>query len=62
MKTIRKPPHWPGMTQYARRCYLVDTHQARDYSEACSMLASQPRRRKPAPAQPVVMRYPYAND
>lgn len=61
MKTIRKPYFWSRLSWSARAAYLCSSNQARDYSEACSILASQPRRKKVA-AAPVVMRYPYNND
>lgn len=61
MKDIRKPPFWHRIGWSEKAAYLLSSKQARDYSEACSMLAKR-KPRKPAPAQPVVMRYPYAND
>lgn len=38
------PPSWNRMGFCAKAAYLVYTHQAKDYSDACSMLA---RARKP---------------
>jgi hypothetical protein len=46
------------MSYTAKAAYLCSSAQARDYSHACSILASQPRRKK-LPSQPVVMRLPY---
>lgn len=62
MKTIRKPYFWAGMSFAQKAAYLCSSAQARDYSEACSILARQPRPRKAVPTkEPVVMRYPYAD-
>lgn len=60
MKDIRKPPFWHRIGWSEKAAYLLSSKQARDYSEACSMLA----KRKPVkqPTAPVVMRYPYNND
>jgi hypothetical protein len=44
---IRKPPFWNRMSFTAKAGYLCASKQARDYSEACSMLAKQPRRPLP---------------
>jgi hypothetical protein len=58
MNEIRKPSFWPRLSFYARAAYLCSSRQARDFSEACAMMAKQPRRKKLPPA-PVVMRLPY---
>jgi hypothetical protein len=52
---------------YSRAWALVDSHQARDISDACSMLSRRrrvkavPAKGKPA-APVVVMRLPYADN
>ncbi len=32
--SLRLPPPWDRMSAHARACYLVDSHQARDYTDA----------------------------
>ena len=38
MKALNLPPSWNRMGFTARAGYLCSTHQARDYSDACSKL------------------------
>jgi hypothetical protein len=57
---MKKPSFWKGMSFTAKAGYLTATRQARNYSEACAMLAAQPRRKKTTPA-PVVARLPYVD-
>jgi len=40
------PPSWSRMGWHEKAAYLCSSHQARDYSDACSMLAKLPRRKK----------------
>lgn len=40
------PPSWSRMGWSERAGYLCASHQARDYSHACSILAKLPRRKK----------------
>lgn len=61
MTTIKKPYFWSRMNWAARAAYLCSSHQARDYSEACSILASLPRRKRSAPT-PREVRLPYRDD
>ncbi len=42
------PPTWKGMGWTSKAGYLVDTHQAKDYSDACRILKDM-RRPKPKP-------------
>jgi len=32
--SLNLPPSWGRMSDHAKACYLVDSHQARDYSDA----------------------------
>ena len=41
---MRLPPQWRTLSFHQKAAYLCSTRQARDYSEACSMLARLPRR------------------
>lgn len=41
---LRLPPQWRTLSWHARAAYLCATRQARDFSEACSMLAKLPRK------------------
>ena len=42
---LRLPYFWKGMSWTARAGWLCSSKQARDYSHACSILASMPRRK-----------------
>ena len=42
-----KPPHWSGMTDHAKACYLCDTHQAKDYGSARRMVWRDAHPKKP---------------
>lgn len=42
------PPSWNRMTPRNQRFYLIDTHQAKDFADACAKLA-RPRTPKPRP-------------
>ena len=55
---MKTPTFWKGMSFTAKAGYLTATRQARDYSEACSMLAKM-KRPKRVIQQPVVARLPY---
>jgi hypothetical protein len=44
---IRKPSFWSRLPFTEKAAYLCSSKQARDYSQACSMLARQPRRTPP---------------
>lgn len=50
MKELRLPSSWRGMSFTNKAGYLCATHQAKDYSEACSILREMRGPRKPAPA------------
>ena len=41
---MRLPPQWRTLSFAQKAAYLCTTRQARDYSEACSMLAKLPRK------------------
>lgn len=43
----RLPSFWSGMSFCAKAAWLVTARMARDYNEACSMLARLPRKPKP---------------
>ncbi len=47
MSALRLPSQWRTLSFPQKAAYLCTTKQARDYSEACSMLARLPRRPKP---------------
>ncbi len=58
------PPSHKGMGFTALAGYLVSTHQARDYPQACSMLAKlrrKPRKKPAAIYAPRSVRLPYAD-
>lgn len=57
---LRLPSYWGGVGRVAKAAYLVNTHQASDFSHACSLLSKR-RRPKPAKYAPVVARLPYAD-
>jgi hypothetical protein len=44
MSSLRLPANWRTLSFPQKAAYLCTTRQARDYSEACSMLARLPRR------------------
>lgn len=43
---VKVPSNWSRMGFTVKAAYLCSTRQARDYSEACSMLAKRGGRRK----------------
>jgi hypothetical protein len=52
-RSIRKPPFWDTLSFCGKAGYLCASMQCRTFSEACSVLASLPRRKRPArPAVP----------
>lgn len=53
MTAIRKPTFWHRMSWAQKAAYLCSSRQARDYSEACSILARQPRRKRATPQDSV---------
>lgn len=56
MKTYRLAPTWHRMGWTAKAGWLCATGQARDYSDACSILWSFRKRRVPPTVQVVVAR------
>lgn len=44
--SLRLPSNWHTLGFTQKAAYLCSTRQARDYSEACSILAKLPRRKK----------------
>jgi hypothetical protein len=64
MNGLRLPHFWSGMGFTARAGYLCATYQARDFAEACSLLAKmrRPKRNPPVPKTPPQnIRLPYAD-
>lgn len=61
--SLHLPPSWDRMSDHSRACYLVDSHQARDYAKARRAVGREKLRRKhnliPSPA---VARLPYADN
>jgi len=62
--TLNLPSSWGAMSSYAKLCYLVNSHQARDFSEAGKLLA---RKKKVETAQKGIdtarkIRLPYADN
>lgn len=57
------PYFWKGMSFTARAGWLLAAGRARDYSEACSMLAKmkRPKRVIQKPSPPQNIRLPYAD-
>ncbi len=43
--SLHLPPSWPRMSDHARACYLVDSHQAKDYSRARRAVGREKLRR-----------------
>lgn len=56
MKTLRLPNNWGTLGFTAKAGWLTQTGQARDYSEACSILGRRGgrKRRKPPSVESVV--------
>jgi hypothetical protein len=62
--SLNLPNSWGQMSSYAKLCYLVNSHQARDFSEAGKLLA---RKKKVETAnkgvdKPREIRLPYADN
>lgn len=53
MKVLRLPSFWRGMGWTAKAGYLLSSHQARDYPEACSILREMRGPKKPALVTPL---------
>lgn len=47
MKPIAYPAWWEGAGVDAKIQWLLDCHHARSYPQACAMLASHRRRKRP---------------
>ena len=65
MKTIpqhRLPSFWSGMGFTARAAWLCESKIAKDFSEACSMLARLPRKPKPRDVAPRKGEYWWAKE
>lgn len=45
------PPSWSRMSHRNKAAYLCNTHQARDFADACAQLARLPRRKTHVPLQ-----------
>lgn len=58
------PAFWPRMSAYAKQCYLVNTHQARDFSDAGRKLSQlrRPRAAVQPNHQPQAIRLPYKDE
>lgn len=56
------PPSWNSMGFVEKAGYLCSTHQAKDYSAACAMLARRRKIPKPAPGPTKPARMPYRDD
>ena len=54
MQNLNLPSYWSGMTTYAKMSWLVNSHRARDWSDAARILnrlkAPAKAIAKPAPA------------
>lgn len=64
MKPLNLPPSWRRMGFTDKAAWLCLTKQAKNYFEACSMLAKRKRIKPAAPVQGPArkIRYPYNND
>lgn len=64
MRTLRLPANWSERSMYQKLCYLVDTHQAQDFSEAGSLLNKRKQQLRDDPQKPVPppCRLPYADN
>lgn len=61
MKNLNLPASWSKMSFYAKLCYLVDTHQAKDFADARSMIG----KKKKEPKKEIDMskvRLPYSDN
>jgi hypothetical protein len=54
------PLSWNRMTTYAKLCYLVNTHQARDFAHAGKLLNAKKQVKKIE--MPKIIRLPYADN
>lgn len=45
----RLPSFWAGMSHVGKAAWLTNAHLARDFNEACSMLAASKRAATPKP-------------
>ena len=54
------PTSWPHMSWYQKRCYLVNTHQAKDFKHAGQIL--RPVKTKQTKSPIPVIRLPYADN
>lgn len=54
------PASWDRMTTYARLCYLVNTHQAKDFAHAGKLL--NPKKQENKIEKPKIIRLPYADN
>lgn len=61
MTTLRLPFFWRRMSWTNRAGYLLATHQAKDFSDACSILAKMRPKKRAAPVQQIQARLPYAD-
>jgi len=53
--SLRLPPSWPRMSPHCRACYLVDSHQARDYADGRRKVGRMEREgRGKVPVQTVI--------
>lgn len=59
MNNLNLPFFWKRLPWCEKAAYLTRTHQARDYSDACSILAKMRPRKRPVVRTPVVARLPY---
>jgi len=59
MNSLRLPYFWSRLSFVQKAAYLCSSKQAKDYSDACSILASF-RRKKRQQQQPIKPRLPYA--
>lgn len=50
---MRLPSFWSGMSSVNKAAYLCQTHQAKDFNDACSMLAKMRRRKSRPKPDPV---------
>lgn len=53
----RLPYFWRRMSWTQKAAWLCSAHIARDYPEACLMLAKLPRKRKAAKPDPAAIRW-----
>lgn len=49
MTNLRLPSYWPGMSYTAKAGFLLATGQARDWSNACSILRNRRKTKRGTP-------------